>query len=237
MSANEKPRREPIEPRVLDNLRPGAEVFSADGKEVGTLHAVIVDPRDDDITHIAVNAGPHFPAIGFGAPRIVSVPIEEMTDAREKKIILKITRRKFLALPDYAEWHFGSATDAWEPPEGLERAGAVAPVALIQRGMGVWALPVPAEIRHREPFEREILDGGRVWRVVPHTFIGNIERVLIDEVTDEIRALVIERGPFFGRDVILPIEFVTEIEDVVVYVDISDEELEELEEFLAPPEP
>ena len=53
---------EPIEPSVLDNLRQGATVVTTDGKHVGTLHAVVIDARDDDITHLAVNAGPHFPA-------------------------------------------------------------------------------------------------------------------------------------------------------------------------------
>src|ERR1700680_457101 len=83
----------PTEPSVLDNLRQGATVVTTDGKHVGTLHAVVIDARDDDITHLAVNAGPHFPAPGFGAPRIVSVPIEEMADAREAQIILKCTKR------------------------------------------------------------------------------------------------------------------------------------------------
>jgi sporulation protein YlmC with PRC-barrel domain len=72
---------EPIEPAVLDNLRQGATVGTTDGKHVGTLYAVVIDPRDDDITHLAVNAGPHFPAPGFGAPRIISVPIAEMAEA------------------------------------------------------------------------------------------------------------------------------------------------------------
>ena len=54
------PRDEPhgsIDPSVLDNLRQGATVGTTDGKHVGTLHAVVIDARDDDITHLAVNAG------------------------------------------------------------------------------------------------------------------------------------------------------------------------------------
>jgi sporulation protein YlmC with PRC-barrel domain len=230
---------EPIEPSILDNLRQGATVVSTDGKHVGTLHAVVIDPRDNNITHLAVNAGPHFPAPGFGAPRIVSVPIEEMADAREAKVILKCTKRKFIAFPDYAEWNFGRPTEAWNPPEGLHRDAAVANVEIIREGAGLWAMPVPAEIRHREPFEREIPRGAFVWRVEgdSETEIGAVDRVLSDEVTEHVRALVIREGHFFGHDVILPIEDVTDVNDTVVHVRMTDAELHDLEDFHAPPEP
>src|SRR3972149_2665557 len=75
----------------LDNLRPGADVSSADNEEVGKLHAVIMDPRDNRVTHIVVNTGPHFPEPGFGAPDLITVPVDEMADAQEEKVILKCT--------------------------------------------------------------------------------------------------------------------------------------------------
>jgi hypothetical protein len=69
-------------------------------------------------------------------------------------------------------------------------------------------MPVPAELRHREPFEREIPHGAFVWRVEgdSETEIGAVDRVLSDEVTEHVRALGIREGHFFGHDVILPIE-------------------------------
>ncbi len=230
---------EPIEPSILDNLRQGATVVTTDGKHVGTLHAVVIDARDDDITHLAVNAGPHFPAPGFGAPRIVSVPIVEMADARDAKVILKCTKQKFTDFPDYADWNFGRPTDAWDPPEGLQRDAAVATAESIREGAGLWAMPVPAEVRHRRPFEREIPHGAFVWRVEgeQEEEIGAVDRVLSDEVTEHVRALVIRQGHFFGHDVILPIEYVTDINDTVVHVQMTDEELAALDDFHAPPEP
>ncbi|HEU4760567.1 MAG TPA: PRC-barrel domain-containing protein [Dehalococcoidia bacterium] len=228
-----------LDPLVLDNLRPGAEVISTDGEEVGKLHAVVVDPRDDAVTHIVVNAGPFFPQPGFGAPRLVSVPIDEMADAREKKVILKCTRKKFSEMPDYARWSYTPPTPAWRTPEGLPRenvlwsAGA-ALVASLGRFSGI---AVPWETIRKGRFEREILHDAPVWRTEPHTHIGDVERVLVDEVTDEVAALVIRRGVLFHHDVILPIEHLTEVLDGVIHVRISDEELERLEEFRAPPEP
>ncbi len=226
----------PIAPLALENLRPGVTVVSTDDKHVGTLDAVVIDPRDDSITHIAVNAGPHFPAPGFGAPHLISVPIQEMADAREEKIILKCTKQKFLRFPDYAEWTFGRPTSAWSAPEGLQRDVAVAKSELIRESAASWSMPVPWEIRHRESFEREIPHGAYVWRLEPETEIGAVDRVLSEEVTEHIRALVVRRGHFFGRDVILPIENVKDVTDTVVHVQMTDEELDKLEDFHAPPE-
>jgi hypothetical protein len=80
-------------------------------------------------------------------------------------------------------------------------------------------------------FEREILNDAPVWRLEPHTHVGDIERVLVDEETDEIKELVIRRGAFFGEDVVLPMDFVTEIQDGVVHVQLTDEELHGLQTY------
>jgi sporulation protein YlmC with PRC-barrel domain len=74
-----------IDQALVDNLRHGAEVMSTDGKEIGELYAVVVDPRDNQVPSFVVNKGPHFPAPGFGAPDLIIVPIEGMADAQEKK--------------------------------------------------------------------------------------------------------------------------------------------------------
>ena len=227
------------EPLVLDNLRHGAEVITTDNHEVGRLHAVVVDPRDNEVTHIVVNTGPHFPQPGFGAPNLVTVPIEEMADAREKKVILRCTRRRFQEMPPYVERGFAPPPPAWREPEGAPRENVLWSVgaALSASLAGLTGIAVPRETFRKARFERHIMNDAPVWRSEPHTHIGDVERVLIDEASDEIEALVIRRGAFFGEDVILPVDYVTEVLDGVVHVHISDEELNRLEVFHAPPEP
>lgn len=220
--------------RLLDNLHHGAAVVSADGKDVGKLHAVVVDPRDNEVTHIVVNAGPFFPEPGFGAPRLVNVPIEEMADASEKRVLLKCTRQRFEELPEYAERSFTPPIQRpGEPPqEGpaqlLWNVGAALAASFSNLLTGI---AVPAERFRRATFERHIMHGAPVWRKEPHTYIGHVDRVLVDEETDEIEALVISRGGFFHEDVILPAEYITEILDGVVHVDMADEDLRRLERF------
>lgn len=218
----------------LENLRHGAHVESADGKDVGRLHSIVIDPRDNEVTHIVVNAGPHFPEPGFGAPELINVPIEAMDDAGEKKIVLNRSRDDFRSLPQYVERDFTPA-----PPSLQEAPPTDYPHRLWNTGVALAAsfaslltgIAVPAETVRKASFEREILNDVPVWRSEPHAHIGDVERVLVDEETDEIRELVIRRGAFFHEDIVLPMDFVTEIQDGVVHVQITDAELRDLQAY------
>ncbi len=219
---------------VLENLRHGAHVESAEGKAIGRLHSVVIDPRDNDVTHIVVNAGPHFPEPGFGAPELINVPIELMEDAGEDKVILRCDRDSFRKLPRYVDREF---TPVRRRPQEAERTDAAhllwnTGVALAASfGSLLTGIAVPAETVRKASFEREILNDAPVWRLEPHTHIGDVERVLVDEETDEIKELVIRRGVVFHEDVVLPMEYVTEIQDGLVHVQISDEQLRALQAF------
>ena len=218
----------------LENLRHGAHVESAEGKDLGRLNSIVVDPRDNEVTHIVVNAGPHFPEPGFGAPELINVPIDEMADAGEDKVVLGCSRDEFRNLPPYVDRDFTPA------PSGAQDAGRADPAhRLWNTGVAIAAsfaslltgIAVPAETVRKASFEREILNDAPVWRQEPHTHIGDVERVLVEEETDEIKELVIRRGGLFHEDVVLPMEYVTEIQDGVVHVQITDEELRGLQGY------
>ena len=217
----------------LDNLHHGAHVESKEGKDLGRLHSVVIDPRDNEVTHIVVNTGPHFPEPGFGAPELINVPIEQMDDAGEDKVVLRATRDEFRKLPQYVERDFTPARAAQQvertdPAHFLWNTG-VALAASLSRILTGIALPV--ETVRKASFEREILNDAPVWRLEPHTHIGDVERVLVDEDTDEIKELVIRRGAVFHEDVVLPIGYVTEILDGVVHVQLTDAELRGLQGY------
>jgi uncharacterized protein YrrD len=228
-----------VDSSLLDNLRPGADVMSSDKKELGKLHAIVIDPRDNRVTHIVVNTGPHFPEPGFGAPNLVTVPVDEMADAREEKVILKCTKRKFSQMPPYVERRYTSSPPSKSdrpPHEGATHLLWEVGIALAAALAGPTRIGIPAESFRKAEFERQILHDAPVWRLEPHSHIGDVERVLVNEETDQIAALVIRRGVLFHHDVILPIDYVTEVLDGFIHVLVSDEELERLEVFHAPPE-
>jgi len=217
----------------LDNLHHGAHVESKEGKDLGRLHSVVIDPRDNEVTHIVVNTGPHFPEPGFGAPELINVPIDQMHDAGEAKVVLRATRDEFRKLPQYVERDFTPARAAaqaepTDPAHFLWNTGVALAASLARILTGI---ALPAETVRKASFEREILNDAPVWRLQPHTHIGDVERVLVDEDTDEIKELVIRRGVVFHEDVVLPIGYVTEILDGVVHVQLTDGELRGLQAY------
>ena len=213
---------------MLDNLRHGAEVLSTDGHEVGKLHTVLLDGRDETITRVVVNAGPHFPAPGFGTPELIAVPVEEVADAQENKLILKVTREKFRDMPQFADYSLQPPPK----PSDVEGMGLFdVAVALGQAFASIGGIPIHRETFRRAEFERHLFNDAPVWRNDPHEQIGEVEHVLVDEQDEEIEAIVVRRGEVLGDKVILPIDYVSEVFGGIVRVDITDEQIEALEEY------
>lgn len=214
----------------IDDLKNGTDVYSADGQKVGTLHAVILDPRDNRVTHLAVDTGPHFPEPGFGSPTIVSVDIDQLRKADGESVDLAVSEADFKNLPLYEHEHFFAIPEEEQPdnkggPRRLWDVGVSVAAALAGVGTG---LAVPAEHFARAPYERHILDDAPVWRDEPNQHIGDVERVLIDDESNRIVGLVIRRGVLFGEEVVLPIENVAEVRDGAIIARLSESEAENL---------
>lgn len=219
--------------RSLDDLRPESDVRTSDGKDAGKLHAVVVDPRENRVTHLAVNTGPFAPEPGFGDPKIVTVDIDKLKDANDDAVTLTLTAAEFKALPLYEHTHFFQVPDEAPPPSGMSRlwdAGVAIAASLARLGTGI---AIPAEHFQRATFERHILNDTPVWRVEPNTYLGDVERVLVDDATDTIVALVVRRGVLFPDDKVLPMTYVTEVRDGLIHVDILDADLDKLEPYEA----
>jgi len=223
-----------VEKRVVEGLRHGAAIRTGDGHEVGKLHAIVVDPRENTVTHIAVNRGPFFPEPGFGDPQITTVDLKDVQDADDEHVGLRVDRAAFEKLPPYAHYHFIEVPDDEKaPPEARGRpaiwdVGLAIAASLANLGTGI---AVPAEHFRKATYERHILNDAPVWRIEPNTNIGEVERVLVNEGTGEIEALVIRRGVLFQREVVLPVRYVREIQDGVIRVQISDADLTALPHF------
>lgn len=222
------------ETRVIENLRHGADVRTTEEDTVGRLHAIIVDPRENRVTHIAVNRGPFFPDPGFGSPTIVSVGLADVRDAGEDHVDLRLDNAAFEKLPLYSHTHFLEIPDDERAPEeakgrpALWETGQVIMASLSSLLTGI---AVPAEHFRKAGYERHILNDAPVWRNEPNTHIGYVERVLYDEDTGEIEALVVKRGVLFHEETVLPVRYVKDISDGVIHVQISDADLKHLDTF------
>lgn len=218
---------------VIENVRHGAPVHTSDDEKVGTVYAIVLAPGSNEVTHIAVDTGPHFPEPGFGDPEVVVIEVGHLKSADDKRVDVDTTKAEFAKLPPYEHKHFFRVPDAEQPGDEslggrVWNAGIAIARSFSTLGSG---LAVPAEHLASAEFERSILDDAPVWRIEPNMYIGDVERVLVDEGTDEIVSLVVKRGELFTHEVVLPMSNVTEIRDGVIHAQLTDEELESLAKF------
>jgi sporulation protein YlmC with PRC-barrel domain len=216
---------------VIEDVKHGADVYTSDGAKVGTVYAIVLAPGLNEVTHIAVDTGPHFPEPGFGAPKVVSVEVDHLKSADGDRVDLDLAKDAFANLPPYEHTHFFQVPDSTPPSDEalggrVWNAGIAIARAISTLGSGI---AIPAEHFSAATFEHSILNDAPVWRVEPNTHIGNVESVLVDDASDELTGLVIHRGVLFPVEVVLPMKYVTEIRDGVIHAQLSDEDIHGLQ--------
>ncbi|MEA3218510.1 MAG: hypothetical protein QOJ19_4666 [Acidimicrobiia bacterium] len=75
-------------------IRRGAEVLDANGKKLGTVDELLVDPSDGRITHLVLRRG-HI----FGS-RTITIPMSAIVEARRDRVRLRLTGDEVGCLQD-----------------------------------------------------------------------------------------------------------------------------------------
>lgn len=223
---------------MIEELRIGAEVLTADGRRVGNLKYIIVDTADGTVSAVAVEpglleSGRLLEPTKWDEPSAVIVPIDLIAHADAEVVRLRCSESELRTLPPYIEQEYVHPDESWTPPPGYTLADFLLRLTAPFGGI----IPPPMKIRLRKGrTEREIEPGTPVWRKHPHTEVGHVERVLFDPETDKVTGLVLRRGGLVPFHVALPMHFVTEILDDVIHVEMTDEEIESLAPFNPPDE-
>ena len=92
-------------------LKEGTTVFTWDGKEVGKVSRVILDPSTNEVTHIVVQKGMLLPTDKV-------VPIEMVRTATEEQVLLYENAGDVNQLPPFEESHFISTSAQDTNPAG-----------------------------------------------------------------------------------------------------------------------
>ena len=207
-------------------LKFGVPLVTADGHDVGSLHHVVIDAATRTVTAITgerplLESGNVLKPGGWSMPRDQRVPISAVTGTDERDARIGLTKEEFLAMPPYVIGEIPEPDGEWTPPpefvaeDVTTRASALLGGALYE--------PPRDEIENRGPTERHLSGGSAVWRHEPHTHLGDVDRVIMDDVTNAVTGLVVRSGVVFHHDVIMPMERVVELLDDLVHVEISED--------------
>jgi sporulation protein YlmC with PRC-barrel domain len=213
----------------LEDAREGADVISDDGHKLGKLSRVVVKEATLEITHLVVDPGllhrgESLWAGGWGNPSERVIPVGVLQDEISDPIHVTMTAAEFRDL----SLKYDSVYTKPNP-------SVIA--AIINSVPGGLGPNVSYDVMAKEPDEVDIKEGSPVWRLKPHQKIGEVERVLFNEETLRIQALVIRRGYIFGHEVVLPARYIVEVVEIlqgVVRVAITDDELGALKPYTSP---
>lgn len=194
----------------MRELRIGEDVLAPDGERLGTVERLVIDEQAHRVTHV------------LAAGRLVS--IGRLQDAGPEGLRADLGRREFERLPEADSERVGPAGEGWTPPPGytLENFVSLAEAFI---GQGPYVPPVHADFDVQTV--HEITPSSPVW--AGRERVGEVVRVLTDDAGDLVE-LIVDRGLRHGGWVRVSADRVLEVVGNNVHVDLSDGDLEHLEQ-------
>lgn len=218
---------QPASVAVRDEVRLGSRVYCGD-TEVGRLERVVLSPSDQRVTHLLVHRGlvPH---------RDVLVPVEVAERATDEAVWLRLSAEEFERLSPYDPERYVSA-----------EAGAAA-TGRHERSRVLFALPFgrarPGALLRAEGGQTAAGTGGpdgsrsgvllsRGTRVVcAGGDVGRVDDVLLDPTTRQAIAFVVRKGRFLRQDVVVPVDWVSEVQSDKIVLNVDRSQLDRLPRY------
>jgi uncharacterized protein YrrD len=191
-------------------LRKGATVTTADGKRIGDVERVVLDPQTKEVTHIVVEKG-----ILFTTDKLV--PISLVGTATEEEVALREPAGDLEALPDFEETHYVPA----DKPPGKERRSEAHTQSLLWYppvgGLGFGrpgrvGAPLPDVDRVVErniPEDTVALKEGAEVYSQDGEHVGDVEEVLTDPQQHQVTHLVLSKGMVLKEKKLVPAAWIS----------------------------
>jgi uncharacterized protein YrrD len=208
----------------------GARVRTADGKDVGTIDRLVVDPSNNEIKAVVIHKG-------LILPRDVEVPLSALEPGPHGSVQLTYTADQVDHLPEFFESNYTATPPAWYvPPADYPTAGIYWPF-----GYGLFATPpLPEtavstgnaaldrearEALERQDLENAVIDEGSDVVDRDGEKVGELARLVFDSDGHRLISFVVRKGFIFTEDRELPASAITHVDDGVIYLSVSKHEL------------
>ena len=200
----------------------GADVAAADGTTVGFLVSVLVEADGFDPRAIVVKVEATRVARLIAGEKLfitdeVVVPIADVQSATHNAVRLSLGFESIHRLVPYISYHFAAMT----PGEVL-----LEEAQMIGGGLGI---PKAEEEANKPSAEIEIDRDENVMLGRSGKLLGHVHDVLFNE--GEIIGVVIRPAGLFKHDVVLPVRFLARADDMALFADLSEADIEELKPF------
>lgn len=207
-------------------LQKDATVLAADGKEVGSLERVVVNPNSNVLTDIVVRTG----TLLNQKEKVVSV--ELVAETTEDRVLLREAAGDLESFPQFEEerivGEYGGEDPA-SPPANMYPGG-------IQYPMGAPTTPASGE-RIVTRIEQNIPEGtvamkeGAKVITADGKNVGSVERVLADPSEEQITHLLISKGLLMKEKKLIPIKWVMMMGEDKVHLRVNKDSVDELDDM------
>jgi len=209
-----------------------ADVYTADGEQVGSINGIVIDPYDDEVTHLIVQQG-----VLFTEDKVM--PVEWVDTTSEDRITLRPDIDDLEQLPKFEETHYVPRHEEDPPRTDSTLYPGLAPVYPYPHyGLGAWPTVgagsslQTAEHKHQNiPRDTEALKSGSKVYSSDNEEIGEVERVLMDENTNEVTHFVVKEGLIFKHRKLIPITWVRTLMENEIHLGVGSKTLDNLPEY------
>jgi sporulation protein YlmC with PRC-barrel domain len=207
----------------LSDFRLGAKVVDSEGNTAGTVVSVIVDENGFDPRSLVVKDEVTLAARLLSNEKYMTtdevvIPIAAVESATHELVTLSLSAAEVRKQPLYLSYR----------PQAETRGEAVLEEAeLLGGGLG---LPSLDEVANKPDGQIEIDRGENVMLGETGRRLGRVEDVLFDH--GELIGVVIRPDGFFKRDVVLPTRFINRADDLALFVDLTESDIEQLKPFV-----
>jgi len=217
----------------------GAFVYTTDGKHVGSIKRVVIDPRSKEVTHLVVEKG-----LFFTEDKVV--PISLIGPATADRVTLREDAGDLEKLPDFEESYFVSTEVPAGQPEEVPEQTAV--------GIGsiYWYPPVDSSLTpgiyggsthpgYVKETVQNIPEGSVALkegsRVISSDgeHVGDVERVFTDASLDKVTHILISQGLILKEKKLVPVTWISSIGEEEVGLLVSSHFVENLPEYEVQP--
>jgi len=208
----------------LSDFRLGSDVVGSDGSKAGTLASVLVEAKGYDPKAIVVKDDSSIAGRLVAEEKLfvtdeVVVPIAAVESATHDLIRLSISTDDLRRQPPYLSYRFKPLTRGEASLEEVDLLGG---------GLG---LPANAEeVANKPADEIEIDRDENVMLGKTGHRLGRVHDLLYDQ--GDLVGLVIRPDGFFKQDVVLPIRFISRADDMALFADLDESDVEHLKTFV-----
>lgn len=207
----------------LSDFHLGADVIDNEGRKAGKLVSVIVDekgfePRALVVKDEATLAGRLLAGEKLFTTDEVVISITAVDSASREGVRLSLSGADVRRQPLYLSYERTPLT----PEDAVIEEGE-----LLTGGLG---LPKAHEVANKSEGQIEIEHGENVMVGETGRRLGTVEDVLFDH--GELIGVVIRPEGFFTRDVVLPIRFIQRADDMALFAQLDESDMEQLKPFV-----